>query len=78
MVVEKDKRGIKRITPVATIGSIITLVIVDKRPSVVKFDIVYDNYFPIPEVGIIGISFFKRNRVMFNFNKELLIIINNS
>jgi len=39
----------------------------------VKFDIVHDN-FPIPEAGIIGVTFLKLNKVVLDWNKEVIVI----
>ena len=75
IVNERDKKNIKGIhaSPVETIGSVVIPIFINKQPFVVKFDIV-NNDFPIPEAGIIGINFLKLNKVMLDWDKEVLII----
>jgi len=75
IVNERDKKSIKGIhaSPVETVGSVVIPIYINKRPFIVKFDIVHDD-FPIPEAGIIGITFLKLNKVVLDWDKELLII----
>jgi hypothetical protein len=75
IVNEKDKKKIKGIhaSPVETVGSVVIPIFINTQPFVVKFDIVNDN-FPIPEAGIIGITFLKLNKVVLDWGKEVLII----
>jgi len=72
---EKDKNKFKGINanPVETVGSVIIPIYINKQLFTVKFDIVYDD-FPIPEAGIIGITFLKLNKVVLDWDKEILII----
>lgn len=65
IVNEKDKKNIKGIhaSPVGTIGSVVIPIYINEQPFVVKFDIV-QNDFPIPEAGILGITFLKLNKVV--------------
>lgn len=82
IVNEKDKKNIKGIhsSPVETVGSVVIPIYIKQQPFIVKFDIVQDN-FPIPEAGIIGITFLKLNKVVLDWDKEILIIpekINNN
>jgi len=72
---ERDKKNIKGIhaSPVETIGSVVILIYINQQPFVVKFDIA-NNDFPIPEAGIIAITFLKLNKVVLDWDKEVLII----
>jgi hypothetical protein len=51
----------------------VILIYINQQPFVVKFDIV-NNDFPIPEAGIIGITFLKLNKVVLDWDKEVLNI----
>lgn len=57
-----------------TVGSVVIPININKELFTLKFDIVYDN-FPIPEAGIIGITFLKLNKVVLNWDKKILIIL---
>lgn len=82
IVNEKDKKNIKGIhaCPVGTIRSVVIPIYINEQLFVVKFDIVQDD-FPIPEAGILGITFLKFNKVVLDWDKEVVIIpekINNN
>jgi len=72
-ILKKTKKIIKDIhaSPVETV---VIPIYIKQQSFAVKFDIVQDN-FPIPEAGIIGITFLKLNKIVLDWDKEVFIIL---